>query len=51
MTVAARSRASTVFARWNTGVVVSKPTKGMDVCLRLFCVCALLCVGSGLASG
>jgi hypothetical protein len=22
----------------------------MDVCLRLFCVCAVLCVGSGLAT-
>jgi hypothetical protein len=24
---------------------------GMDVCVRLFCVCVVLCVGSGLATG
>jgi hypothetical protein len=23
----------------------------MDVCLRLFCVCVVLCVGRGLATG
>jgi hypothetical protein len=23
----------------------------MDVCARLFCVCVVLCVGSGLATG
>jgi hypothetical protein len=28
----------------------SNPTQGMDVCVRLFCVCAVLCVGSGLAT-
>jgi hypothetical protein len=38
-----------VFARSNTGVVGSNPTRGMYVCVRLFCVCAVLCVGSGLA--
>jgi hypothetical protein len=26
-------------------------TRGMDVCVRLFCVCVVLCVGSGLATG
>jgi hypothetical protein len=35
----------------NTGIVVSNPTRGMDVCVRLFCVCVVLCVGSGLAMG
>jgi hypothetical protein len=25
----------------------SNPTRGMDVCVRLFCVCVVLCVGSG----
>jgi hypothetical protein len=29
----------------------SNPTQGMDVCVRLFCVCAVLCAGSGLATG
>jgi hypothetical protein len=35
--------------------VGSNPTQGMDVCvcvcMRLFCVCVVLCVGSGLAEG
>jgi hypothetical protein len=44
--VAVRSKAWTVFARSNTGIVGSNPAQGMDVCLRLFCVC----VGSGLAT-
>jgi hypothetical protein len=51
ITVAARPNARTVFARLNTGVVRSNPTRGMDICLRLFCVCVVLCVGSGLATG
>jgi hypothetical protein len=29
-------------------VVGSNPTEGMDICLRLFCVCVVPCVGSGL---
>jgi hypothetical protein len=33
-----------VFASSNTGIVGSNPSSGMDVCVRLFCVCALLCV-------
>jgi hypothetical protein len=33
------------------GIVGSNPTRGMDVCVRLFCVCVVLCVGSGLAIG
>jgi hypothetical protein len=32
------SKAWTVFARWNTGIVGSNPTGGMDACVRLFCV-------------
>jgi hypothetical protein len=51
ITVAARSEAWTVFARSNAGVVGSNPTQGMNVCLRLFCVCVALCVGRGLATG
>jgi hypothetical protein len=38
-------------ARSNIGVVGSNPTQGMDVCVRLFCVCVVLCVGSGLTTG
>jgi hypothetical protein len=51
ITMAAQSKAWTIFARSNTGVVGSNPTLGMDVCVRLFLVCAVLCVGSGLATG
>jgi hypothetical protein len=40
-----------VFARFNAGVVGSNPARGMDVCVRLFCVCAVLWVGKGLAKG
>jgi hypothetical protein len=38
ITVGARSKARTVFARSNAGIVVSNPTQGMDVSVRLFCV-------------
>jgi hypothetical protein len=34
----ARSFEWTVFARSNTGIVGSSPTRGMDVCVRFFCV-------------
>jgi hypothetical protein len=47
MTVAARSKAIIVFARSNSGVVCSNPNQGTDVCVSLFCVCVVLCVGSG----
>jgi hypothetical protein len=36
-----------VFARSNPRIVGSNPTKGMDVCVRLFSVC----IGSDLATG
>jgi hypothetical protein len=39
ITVATRTKAWTVFARSNIGVVGSNSTQGMDVCLRLFCLC------------
>jgi hypothetical protein len=42
---------STLFARSNDGIAGSNPTQGMDVCIRLFCVCAVLCVRRGLATG
>jgi hypothetical protein len=50
-TVVAWSKAWTVFARSNTGIVGSNPTQSMAICVRLFYICALLCVGSGLATG
>jgi hypothetical protein len=49
----ARPKAWTVFARSNTGIVGSNPTRGMDntdVCVRLFYVYVVLCVGSDLAT-
>jgi hypothetical protein len=47
ITVAARSKAWTVFVRSNAGIVGSNPTQDIDVCLCLFCVC----MGSDLATG
>jgi hypothetical protein len=38
ITVAARSKAWTVFAPSNAGIVGSNSTQGMDVCLHLFLV-------------
>jgi hypothetical protein len=49
-TVAARSKAWNVFALWSTGIVDSNPIRGMDACVRLFCVCVVLCLGRGLAT-
>jgi hypothetical protein len=54
VTVAARSKARTVFAHWNVGIMGSNPTQGMYVwcvCMLLFCVCAVQCLGSGLEMG
>jgi hypothetical protein len=42
LTVDARSEARNGFPRSNTGIVSLNPSQGMDVCLRLFCVCAVL---------
>jgi hypothetical protein len=50
-TVAARSKAWAVFVRSKAAIVGSNPTQGMDICLRLFSVCVVLCVGSGLVTG
>jgi hypothetical protein len=41
--VAARSEAWHIFARSNAVIVGPNLTEGMDVCLRLFCVCVVLC--------
>jgi hypothetical protein len=49
--MAERSKAWNVFARSKAGILGSNPIQGMDVSLRLFCVCAVLCVGNGLATG
>jgi hypothetical protein len=49
-TVVAPSKAWTVFARLNAGIVCSNTTQGLDVCLRLFCICVVLCVGSGFVT-
>jgi hypothetical protein len=48
ITMAARSN---VFARSNADDMSSNPTRGMDICVRLFCVCIVLCVNRGLATG
>jgi hypothetical protein len=50
ITAAARFEARNVSASSNSGVVGANPTRGMDVCVRLFCV-YVLSVGSGLATG
>jgi hypothetical protein len=48
VTVAERSKASTVFARSEAGILGSNPTQGMDVWyLYVFILC--LCLGRGLA--
>jgi hypothetical protein len=39
-----------LFARSNTEIMGSNPTRFMDVNVRLFCVCVVLRVGSGLAT-
>jgi hypothetical protein len=50
ITVAARSKAWTVFARLGARLVGSNPTQGMDVCVRLCCVYVVLFLGRGLAT-
>jgi hypothetical protein len=51
ITVASRSKAWTIFAHSNAGIVGSNPIEGMDVWVLLFYVYVVLYVGSGLASG
>jgi hypothetical protein len=51
ITVAGPYKAWTVFAGYNIGIVGSNLTRGMEVCVRLFWVCVVLWVGSGLATG
>jgi hypothetical protein len=49
VSIAERSKASTVFGRSNIGITVSNPARGTDVCLRLSVLCWLSCVGRGVA--
>jgi hypothetical protein len=51
ITVVARSKAWTLFARLYTVIVGSNPTWSLDVCVRIFCVYVVLCAGNGLATG
>jgi hypothetical protein len=51
MTVGARSKVWTVFARSNARIVGSILPQVVDVSVCLFCVCVVLCAGSGLATG
>jgi hypothetical protein len=44
ITVAARSKARTVFARSKARIVGSNPTEGMDVCVCVSSVFVLFCV-------
>jgi hypothetical protein len=41
-----RSNTRTVFSRSNAEITCSNPTESMDVYVRLFCVCVVLCAGS-----
>jgi hypothetical protein len=43
ITVTARSKALTVLARSDSGIVSSNPTRSMDVCVRLFCLLCPMC--------
>jgi hypothetical protein len=49
ITEAPQSKASTVFARSDAGIVGSSPTEGMDVSVCVYSVCVVLCVDSSLA--
>jgi hypothetical protein len=52
VTVVTRSKALTVFARSNPGIVASNPTRDICVCiLFIYSVCVALCVGRGLVTG
>jgi hypothetical protein len=51
ITVAARSTTWTVFTHSKTAIMSLNPIQGMDVSVRLFWVCVVLCVSSSLATG
>jgi hypothetical protein len=44
ITVAARSKAWTVFGRSNAGIMGSNPIQDMDACVRVYSVFVLSCV-------
>jgi hypothetical protein len=46
-----RSNTTDLRHELSSEIVVSKPTRGFDAYMRLFCVYIVLCVGSGLAAG
>jgi hypothetical protein len=50
ITVAARSKVWTVLAHSNTGIVGSNHTRGLDICVHLFYVFVVFCLGSGLVT-
>jgi hypothetical protein len=50
VSIAERSKASTVYDSLNIEIADSNPGRGMDVCLR-FSVFVLFCVGRGLGAG
>jgi hypothetical protein len=50
ITVAALSTTWTVFASSNTVAMGSNPTLGMDVCVHLFYVRVVLCVGRSIST-
>jgi hypothetical protein len=41
--MAERSEARIVFGCWNTEIVISNPTRGLDVCPRFSVLCCPLC--------
>jgi hypothetical protein len=43
VSIAARSKASTVFGRSNIGIAGSNPARGMDVCLCFSVLCCPVC--------
>jgi hypothetical protein len=43
ITLVPLSEARNIFAYSNTGIVVSNPTRAIDVSLHLFCFCFVLC--------
>jgi hypothetical protein len=45
------AKARTAFAHSSTEIICLNPIGGMDVSVHLFCVCVVLHVGSGLATG
>jgi hypothetical protein len=51
ITVAEWSKARTVFARSNAGIIGSNPIQDMDVCILCIYSVIVLCVGRGLAKG